>query len=146
MFVVVGDCVEINQCVGCGRRVDGVKDTPSYFYFHTGLGGRGYRDLKRATPRRPHQLLPERVRFRIFDLSPGLRRFCVLTLTRFDEKFFVETRGRRDVLRLVDASFRSLLQRDHRGEAARAGHLPRLRLLRVPGLDDPHHGELEMRN
>ena len=28
VFVVVISCVEVNQCVGCRRHVDGVEDTP----------------------------------------------------------------------------------------------------------------------
>ena len=120
-------------------------DTPSYFYFHTGLGGRRDRHAERPIVRRPHQLLPERLRAGLFDLSPGLRRLRVLAPPRAHEKFSVETSSSRHLLRLVDARVRRLLQRDHRGEKARAGHLPRLRLLRVPRLDDPHHGELGMR-
>ena len=120
-------------------------DTPQKFDVHTGLGGRGDRHIERPTPRRPHQLLPECVCAGVFDLSPGLRRLRVLAPPRAHEKFSVETSSSRHLLRLVDARVRGLLQRDHRGEKTRVGHLPRLRLLRVPGVDDTHHGELEVR-
>ena len=94
----------------------------------------------------PHQLLPERVCAGLLDLSPGLRRVRVFIAPRAHEKFFVATRGRRHVLRLVHKSIGRLLQRDHRGEKTRFSDLPRLRLLRVPRVDDPHHGELVIRH
>ena len=81
----------------------------------------------------------------LLDLSPGLRRVRLFIAPRFDKKLLTATRGRRHVLRLVDARLGGLLQRDHRGEKTRFSDLPRLRLLRVPRVDDTDHGQLDMR-